>query len=51
MSLLLFYTFMVGCMRKIEVNVGNEDARLEMNGMDWLMVACLFANDTIFFVD
>ena len=46
-----FYIFMDGCMRKMKAKVGNVDARLEMNGMGWTVVACLFSDYTVLFAD
>ena len=38
---------MDGCMRKIKAKMGNVSATLKINGLGWLMVACLFADNTV----
>ncbi len=43
----LLNIFMDGCMREMKAKVGNVDARLKVNGVDWSVVACLFADDTV----
>ncbi len=47
MSSWLFNIFMDGCMRKMKAKVGNVAAGLKVNGVDWSMVAYLFADDTV----
>ena len=34
-------------MREIKAKVGNVGARLKMNGMCCVVMACLFVNDTV----
>ncbi len=34
-------------MREVGAKVGNVGARLKVNGVDWSIVACLFADDTV----
>ncbi len=43
----LFNNFMDGCMREMKAKVGNAATRLKVNGVDWYVVACLFADDTV----
>ena len=38
-------------MREMKTKVGNVDARLKINGMGWAVVECLFADDTVLFVE
>ena len=38
-------------MREMKVKVRNVGARLNMNGMGWAMVACLFADNTVLFAE
>ncbi len=42
-----FYIFMDGCMREMKAKVGEVGARLILNGVDWAVAACLFADDTV----
>ncbi len=44
---LLFNIFMDGCMRKMKAEVGKIRARIKLNGVDWSVAACLFADDTV----
>ena len=37
---------MDGCKREIKAKMGNVRARLKMNGMDWVMMVCLLADET-----
>ncbi len=34
-------------MKEMKAKVGKVGARLKLNGMDWAVVACLFADDTV----
>ncbi len=43
MSPWLFNIFMDGCTREMKAL----SARLKLNGMDWSVAACLFADDTV----
>ncbi len=43
----LFNIFMDGCMRKRKAKVGNVGTRPKANGVDWFVVACLFADNTV----
>ena len=43
----LLKIFMDGCMREMKAKVRNVCAKLNMNEMDWAVVACLFADDTV----
>ncbi len=47
MSSWLFSIFMDGCMREMKAKVGKVGARLKLNGVDWAVAACLFADDTV----
>ena len=47
MSPWLFNVFMDGCMREMKAKVGNAGAKLRMNDVDWPVVGCLFADDTV----
>ncbi len=47
MSPWLFNISMDGCMREIEEKVRNKGAKLRLNGEDWSVVTCLFADDTV----
>ena len=38
-------------MRKIKAKVGNVRARLKINGMEWAVVVCLFAENTVSFAE
>ncbi len=51
MSPWLFNIFMDGCMRGMKAKVGKIDARLKLNGGDWLVAACLFVDDTVLLAD
>ena len=42
---------MDGWMREMKAKVGNVGTRLKMNGIWWAVVACLFAADTVLFVE
>ena len=42
MSLWLSNIFMDGCIREMKATVGKIGARLKLNGVDWLVTACLF---------
>ena len=39
--------FIDGCMREMKAKVGKISARLKLNGVDWSVTACLFADDTV----
>ncbi len=43
----LFNIFMDDCMTEVKVKAGKIGARLELNGVDWLVAACLFTDDTV----
>ncbi len=47
MSQGLFNIFMNGCMTEMKTKVGIIGTRLKLNGVDWSVVACLFADDTV----
>ncbi len=47
MSPWLFNIFMDGCMREVKAKVGKIGAGLKLNGVDWSVTACLFADDTV----
>ena len=47
MSPWLFDIFMDGCMRELKAKVGKIGARVKMNGVEWSVDACLFADDTV----
>ena len=47
----MFNTFIDECKREMEDKVGNVDVRVNMNGMGWAVVACLFADDTLLFAE
>ncbi len=47
MSPWLFNIFMDECMREVKAKMGKVGARLKLNGMDWSVAACLFADDTV----
>ncbi len=47
MSPWLFNIFMDGCMREMKAKVGKVGARMKLNGVDWSVAACLFADDTV----
>ncbi len=47
MSPWLFNVFMDGCMREVKAKVGKIDAGLKLNGVDWSVAACLFADDIV----
>ena len=54
MSAWLFDIFMAGCMREMKGKVGRVGARVKMNGMSCVVVvvvACLFADDTVLFAE
>ena len=34
-------------MREMKVKIGHVGARLDINGMGWTVLACLFADDTV----
>ncbi len=38
-------------MRKMKTKVRNEGAKLRLNGQDWSVVTCLFADDTVFLAE
>ena len=40
--------FMDGCMREKKAKLGNVGARLKINGMCWVVVACMFADHMLF---
>ena len=35
------------CMREMKAKVGKAGARLKLNGVDWSVAVCLFADDTV----
>ncbi len=39
--------FMDGCMREVKAKVGKTGARLNLNGVNWTVLACLFGDDTV----
>lgn len=47
MSPWLFNIFMDGCMREVIAKVGKIGAGLKLNGVNWSVTACLFADDTV----
>ncbi len=47
MSPWLFNIFMDGCMREVRAKVRKIGAGLKLNGVDWSVTACLFADDTV----
>ncbi len=47
MSPWLFNIFINRCMREMKAKVGKVGARLKLNGVDWSVAACLFADDTV----
>ncbi len=47
MSPWLFNIFMDGCIREVKAKVGKIGAGLKLNGMGWLVIACLFADDSV----
>ena len=47
MSPWLFNIFVDGCMRELKAKVGNIGVRQKLNGVDWSVVACLSADDTV----
>ena len=38
-------------MKEIKTEVGNESVRLKINVIGWVVMACLFADDTVLFVE
>ena len=38
-------------MREMKAKVGNVGTRIKINGMGWAVVACLFADDTMFIAE
>ncbi len=38
---------MDGCIREVKATVGKIGAGLKLNGVDWSVTACLFADDTV----
>ncbi len=47
MSPWLFNIFMDGCMREAKAKVGKIGTGLKLNGVDWSVTACPFADDTM----
>ncbi len=47
MSPWLFNIFIDGCMREMKAEVGRIGAKVKLNGVDWSVAACLFADDTV----
>ncbi len=47
MSPWLCNIFMDRCLREMKAKAGKIGGRLNLNGVDWLMVACLFTDDTV----
>ncbi len=43
----MFNIFMDGCMREMKNKVRNKGANLRLNGKDWSVVTCLFADDIV----
>ncbi len=43
----LFNIFVDGCTREMKAKVGKVGARLKLNGGDWSVAACLFADGTV----
>ncbi len=38
---------MDGCIREMKAKVGRISARMKLNGVDWSVATCLFADDTV----
>ncbi len=47
MSPWLFNIFIDGCMRDMKARLGRISARMKLNGVDWSVAACPFADDTV----
>ena len=43
----VYHFFMDGCMREMKAKVKNVDASLKINGMESVVVACLFVEDSV----